>query len=148
VTKPKKSWKRTHAVKGPLTGQKINSWKVGLLLPDGPNHNQKYQCKCKCGVIKPVFTKNLKKKSSRSCGCAEHTIVRSQKFRPRFYGNFYIESISHYALTKRNNKVQYYNVTCNCGKKVKMAAAAYRYQVGCSKTCPFTLKRIRETRTR
>lgn len=133
------SVKITKPRKGTLTGKRFDYWKVLEQLPP-VGKKQLYKCRCKCGIEKPVQATNLVRRTSRSCGCKLITIKRRGKFVPRMYGNFYIESISHYHSPTH----AVYNVRCNCGKKVKLLSTNYRHQTGCSKDCPYTKLRIEE----
>lgn len=131
--------KQTKPCKGRLTGKKFHWWTVLLKLPyDKPGGKEKYQCRCKCGTEKIVQASNLVRDASKSCGCKPFTIKRTgTRFKPRFFGNFYIESI-HSWKQYAKGQVPIYNVKCACGKKVTMIGMNYKFQRGCSKNCPLS----------
>lgn len=56
-----------------LSGQHFGHWTVLFKLPSkqypGGGYAQLWQCRCTCGVIKPVSQSLLKSGYSRSCGC-------------------------------------------------------------------------------
>lgn len=128
---------------GTLTGKKFHHWTVLKMLPYKRGKKQAYQCRCKCGIEKPVQATNLVRGASKSCGCRPFTVKRrGKKFKPFFYGNFYIESIAGYY--GKQQTIAIYNVKCSCGNKKQIKGMNYKFQTGCSKDCPHTKERLKE----
>jgi hypothetical protein len=133
------AYKETRPHKGKLTGKKFHYWTVLKKLPyDKPGAKEKYQCRCKCGTEKAVQKSNLVRGATKSCGCRPFVVKRrTARFTPRFFGNFYIESIHSWKRYAKGS-APIYNVKCACGKKVKIIGSNYKFQVGCSKNCPLS----------
>lgn len=53
-----------------LTGKRFGFWTVLHFDPDCPKRDNKWICRCKCGLEKSVQAWGLKDGRSRSCGCS------------------------------------------------------------------------------
>lgn len=53
-----------------LVGIKYGKWLVLSRFPNGHRDKIMWECRCVCGLIKPVSSATLKNGESKSCGCA------------------------------------------------------------------------------
>ena len=55
-----------------LTGQTFGKWVVlGMSKERGANDQVQWDCRCACGVERPVLSQSLRRRMSRSCGCVK-----------------------------------------------------------------------------
>jgi hypothetical protein len=52
-----------------LTGRRFGSWKVLEIGPIDKFRHRQWYCECLCGKKAMILSCNLKKGSSKSCGC-------------------------------------------------------------------------------
>lgn len=89
-----------------LTGQKFNR-----LTPIKYLGNAKWTCKCTCGNVIDVFTQNLKRGNTKSCGClnSELTSKRFTKYGLRNHKVYRIaEGIIQRCTNPNNPSYKYY----------------------------------------
>lgn len=64
-----------------LKGKKFGKWKVLELSNKKSIHGDIYwKCKCECGTVKDVMSRNLRKGGSESCGCIRGIDITGQRF--------------------------------------------------------------------
>lgn len=66
--------KRANRIKN-LTGNRFGTLNVELLLGVSRNGKIQYQCRCDCGIVKPINGSDLKK--LKTCGCGRTAGVRA-----------------------------------------------------------------------
>ena len=52
-----------------LKGKKFGNWTVLVLIGRKPGSHRLWSCKCDCGTVKECSEYNLRKGTSKSCGC-------------------------------------------------------------------------------
>ncbi len=73
---------RPHGPRVDLTGQKFGRLIVKSLAGKNKNSRYKWNCQCECGKETVVFSTNLKRNRTKSCGCysIELTEKRNRKY--------------------------------------------------------------------
>lgn len=61
-----------------LTGQRFGMWTV-IKSAENLSSSTMWLCKCDCGTVKPVRTYNLRKGTSKSCGCNSHEHLKNRE---------------------------------------------------------------------
>lgn len=108
-----------------LTGKKFGKWTV---VEEAKNANNKacstrWLCRCECGRMKEVYTGNLLRGKSTSCGCGKHADLLGQRF-----GKLTVVGYSH-----SERYVAQWRCICDCGNEVVVAAESLRS--GHTKSC-------------
>lgn len=68
---------------GDLTGRRFGRWKVlCLVTPGWTSARRRWWCRCKCGVVRPVWERNLKGDPSGGCAACGYA-ERSRRWRAR-----------------------------------------------------------------
>ena len=99
-----------------LSGQKFNSWTVLKRLPN-VGREIVWECQCECGVIKSVYSTNLKSGRSKSCGCQQSLLISQSKKENLInqqFGNLLV--IEESAIRKNNRPT--WRCRCICGKLI------------------------------
>ena len=120
-----------------LTNLKFGKWNV--LYKDFSNKKGNYWiCKCECGTIKSVLSKNLRDGKSLSCGCIKKEKLKQNRIQPNDInevGNKY-ERLLVIRKTKKeevNSKRVYWHCLCDCGAYKNVRADSLRS--GSIKSC-------------
>lgn len=103
-----------------LTGKQFGNWVV-LHKTKSMNGKSAYQCKCVCGVEKPVLYNYLVSGKSKSCGCVNNRCHESMIGKK--YGKLTV--ISKAAIRKNSRKLRYV-VVCECGNKFEVDGSLLR----------------------
>lgn len=101
-----------------LTGQRFGKFIVinrapDHILPKG-YHETMWNCKCDCGQIRSVSSKNLRSKNSTSCGHERIHRSRTELLNKRF-GHLTVISFDH--CDKEKDYRMYWNCKCDCGNE-------------------------------
>lgn len=62
-----------------LTGQKFGRWTV-LERGESVKRETHWICRCECGKVKSVSSKNLRNHKTESCGCLHNDLIREKGF--------------------------------------------------------------------
>lgn len=94
-----------------LTGQKFGRLTVLYKLNNYHKRGAYWLCVCKCGNLKEVFGRDLRRGSTRSCGCLQRDITskihtKHGKHNTRLYHIYY--AMKNRCYNKDNNRYQYY----------------------------------------
>lgn len=100
-----------------LSGTTIE--RLTFLYPD-KNNVGKWICKCECGNLTSVFSSNVKRGLTKSCGCL-HSELISQKLTKDLIG----QKFGRLLVIKRDNGVKksngvYWQCRCDCGNYVSV----------------------------
>lgn len=125
--------------KGNLIGKKFGKLTVvnfSESYTKSKNNGKKYwECKCDCGNIAYVCTTYLKGGQTKSCGCIQKSIAKSQTFidlTGQIFGNLTVIKES----TSRNGKA-YWECKCKCGNIItaqgQLLRNGHKLSCGCLK---------------
>lgn len=120
-----------------LTGQRFGKLTVIERAENGKNGEAKWLCKCDCGNTSIVFSLNLTRLHTTSCGCA-HNNVRLDLTGKRF-GKLTAVKIT----SIRKHRVPVWECLCDCGNTVYVTAN--HLSMGNQKSCGCINKEIERT---
>lgn len=120
-----------------LTNLKFGKWNI--LYKDISNKKGNYWiCRCECGTIKSVLSKNLREGKSLSCGCIKREKLKQNRIQPNDinevgnrYGRLLVVKKSH--KNKINSKRVYWSCLCDCDNYKDIRADSLRN--GSVKSC-------------
>lgn len=95
-------------------GQTFNHWTV-LSFSHKKGYLKFYNCRCSCGVERPVFLQNLKSGQSNCCGCLNANPPTNRKFGM-------LKPIYVTRIDKHKNK--HYLCKCDCGNEKEVPASS------------------------
>ena len=111
-------------------------WTVIRKLPP-EDKASRYECRCTCGTIKPVYATNLYRHKSLSCGCHRSALTsrRADLSGERFRRLLVLKRIGLNPTTKRHSPL--YECQCDCGSILEVPSYALlsgkRVSCGCAR---------------
>lgn len=100
----------------------------------------KWECECDCGKCVEVYASNLRKGTTRSCGClqkeiakeiAKRNLVRKERedLTNRIFGRLTVTGIG----TRKDARIHYWVTQCECGSVQEVRAD--KLKLGATKSC-------------
>lgn len=124
---PSESWKDKREQNEDLTGMIFNDLTV-IDFAGSKNGSRYWTCKCKCGNIKDISTRDLKRESVKSCGCRKYLQINpGDKFGKLTVINKVIDKYG-------SNGCILYNCSCECGTESHLVESSYLVN-GSIKSC-------------
>lgn len=116
--------------------------KIGYLTTIKKVNTAQWKCSCVCGNECVVFTSNLRRAHTASCGCKGNPMI-GQRF-----GRLVVESLHH---TTTKHPQRFWQCRCDCGKTTIVSTGALRQATrscGCSRHNPKPTRRLDLTNQR
>lgn len=99
-----------------LTGQRFGILTVIRKVGNHSSGTPIWECRCDCGNIKNIFSSNLLRGGTKSCGCTRYNLPMKDK------DNLTSQRFGKLTVLKPTGKKQYGNRTwlcvCDCGKEI------------------------------
>ncbi len=121
---------------GKIIGMRYGFWTVIRKLPP-EGKVSRFECRCECGTIKPVYATNLYRHKSLSCGCYRSTVHshRADLTGKRFRRLLVLKRIGLKPNTKRHSPL--YECRCDCGSVIDVTSNSLlqgsRVSCGCAR---------------
>lgn len=90
------------------------TWGYYKVVGRDPNHKRRVMCRCKCGTIKSVAAKELRRGNTKSCGCK--AIENRSNSIIDEVGNTYGDLTVIEKYNNPEDKGQHWLCKCRCGK--------------------------------